>query len=126
MNAAAKPKILVIDDDPSMLQLLGLQLTNAGYEVLMAQDAMAGGRLALEAAPDLMIVDVQMPYMDGFEFVAAAKSDNSTRDIPVVFLTSDDDFADRAKNLGAAAYLMKPVRAQRLLEVVALLTPKLQ
>jgi len=121
---ATKPKILVIDDDQSMLQLLRLQLSNAGYEVLLAEDAVVGGRLALSAAPDLMIVDVKMPYMDGYEFVAAAKSDSGTRNIPVIFLTSVDDIADRAAELGAAAYLTKPVLADRLLEIVALFAAK--
>jgi len=121
---ALKPKVLIIDDDQSMLELLRLQLSNAGYEVLMAQDAMVGGRLALSAAPDLMIVDVKMPYMDGYEFVAAAKSDSGTRNIPVIFLTSVDDIADRAAELGAAAYLTKPVLADRLLEIVALFAAK--
>ena len=117
---ATKPKILVIDDDPSMLHLLKLQLSNAGYDVLMAEDAVVAGHLLLDAAPDLMIVDVKMPYMDGYEFVAAVKADSSTRDIPVIFLTIKEDVADRAAELGAAAYLTKPVLADRLLEVVAL------
>lgn len=67
-----------------------------------------------------MIVDVKMPYMDGYEFVAAVKADSGTRDIPVIFLTIKEDVADRAAELGAAAYLTKPVLADRLLEVVAL------
>ena len=77
--------------------------------------------MILKSKPDLVIVDVQMPYMDGYEFVNALKSDPATRDIPVVFLTTDDNAALQAKKLGVAAFLHKPVMAHRLLEVVGLL-----
>ncbi|HUQ77142.1 MAG TPA: response regulator, partial [Burkholderiales bacterium] len=70
--------------------------------------------------PNLILVDVEMPYMNGYEFVGALKGDPETRDIPVVFLTTDDNVVSQAKRLGAAAYLQKPVTANRLLEVVGL------
>jgi CheY-like chemotaxis protein len=113
-------KILIVDDEESMRQLLRLHLANNGYQVTVAEDAMAAGRMVLEAKPDLMIVDVEMPYMNGYEFVAALKSDPSTSDIPVIFLTTDANVAEQARKLGAAAYLNKPVMADRLLEVVGL------
>ena len=120
-----KARILIVDDDESMLQLLKMHLSNAGYEVMTAEDAVAAGRHVLKARPDLIIADVGMPYMDGYELVAALKADSATRDIPVVFLTSREDVADYAKQLGAVAYLHKPVSADRLLEIVALyVTPR--
>jgi CheY-like chemotaxis protein len=70
--------------------------------------------------PDLAIVDLNMPYLTGDEFVAALRSDPSTKEIPVIFLSASDDLADHAKLLGAVAYLSKPVSAARLLDVVAL------
>jgi CheY-like chemotaxis protein len=88
--------------------------------VLEAKDAIEGGYLVLEAAPDLVICDVNMPYMNGYEFVAAMKSDPLTRHIPVAFLTVEEDVSGNAKRLGAVAYLRKPVTADRLLEVVEL------
>lgn len=103
-----------------MRELLRLHLANHGYEVLAAEDAIVAGHLVLQHKPDLVIVDVQMPYMNGYEFVGAMKSDPATRDIPVVFLTTDDNVASQANRLGAAAYLHKPVMADRLLEVVGL------
>ncbi len=118
-----KARILIVDDDTSMLQLLKRHLSNAGYEVLTAEDGVAAGRHVLKARPDLIIADVGMPYMDGFELVAALKADSATRDIPVVFLTSREDVADYAKELGAVAYLHKPVLADRLVEIVALFVP---
>ena len=122
-KTTTKARILIVDDDKSMLQLLKRHLSNAGYKVLTAEDGVAAGRHVLKARPDLIIADVGMPYMDGFELVAALKADSATRDIPVVFLTSREDVADYAKELGAVAYLHKPVLADRLVEIVALFVP---
>ncbi|TMH91950.1 MAG: response regulator [Betaproteobacteria bacterium] len=124
-KTTTKARILIVDDDKSMLQLLKRHLSNAGYKVLTAEDGVAAGRHVLKARPDLIIADVGMPYMDGYELVAALKADSATRDIPIVFLTSKEDVADYAKQLGAVAYLHKPVLADRLLEIVALyVTPR--
>ena len=112
-------RILVVDDDPDLLGLLRLHLSTAGYEVRAAEDAIQAGYMVLAEPPDLIITDVSMPHMDGFEFVAALKADTSLPDIPVIFLTSDDDDHDRAKALGAVGYVTKPVRADRLLVLVA-------
>lgn len=99
--------------------LVRLHLVNAGYDVLEAEDAIQGGYLAIDTGPDLIVCDVEMPYMNGYEFVAALKSDPVTQHIPVVFLTVVDDVGDQAKKLGAHAYLNKPVLVDRLLEVVS-------
>jgi CheY-like chemotaxis protein len=115
-------KILVIDDDTSMLGLLKTHLENAGYEVLLAEDGIAGGHLALKASPDLILVDVHMPYLSGYELVHALKTDPKTQHIPVVFLTADKQVEERSRKLGAEAYLKKPLNTSRLLEVVALFT----
>jgi CheY-like chemotaxis protein len=112
--------ILVVDDDESICELLRLHLSSAGYEVHVARDAIAAGYLVLRQIPDLIITDVSMPHMDGFEFVAALKSDKSLPYIPVVFLTSLEDGDHRGKDLGAVGYITKPVRADKLLELVAL------
>lgn len=111
--------ILVVDDDASLRQLLRLHLSSAGYEVLVAEDAIAAGYLVLRQPPDLIIADVHMPHMDGFEFVAALKSDKTLPYIPVIFLTSLEEGDQRGKELGAVGYLTKPVRADRLLAMVA-------
>jgi len=110
--------ILVVDDDESIRQLLRLHLSSAGYTVLLAEDAIAAGYLVLRQPPDLIIADVNMPHMDGFEFVAALKSDKTLPYIPVIFLTSVEDGDHRGKELGAVGYLTKPVRADRLLAMV--------
>ncbi len=110
--------ILVVDDDQSLRELLRLHLSSAGYEVTTASDGIEAGYAVLKSPPDLIITDVNMPHMDGYAFVEALKSDNSLPKIPVIFLTSMDDF-DRGKQLGAVGYITKPVRADRLLAVVA-------
>ena len=112
-------RILVVDDDPIMRELLGIHLRNAGYEVQTAEDGLAGGYRVLRSRPDLIICDVNMPHLDGFEFVAALRSDSATRAIPVIFLTSDEEGQSRGKELGAVGYVSKPIRADQLLAVVA-------
>lgn len=112
-------RILVVDDDESIRGLLRMHLTAAGYEVQLAADAIAAGYSVLKAPPDLIITDVNMPHMDGFEFVAALKADTSLPRIPVIFLTSVEDGDSRGRALGAVGYVTKPVRADRLLSLVA-------
>jgi DNA-binding response OmpR family regulator len=111
--------ILIVDDDESIRELLRLHLSSAGYEVSVAEDAIAAGYLVLRSPPDLLICDVNMPHMDGFEFIAALKADKTLPNIPVIFLTSLEDSDHRGKALGAVAYLTKPVRADKLLALVA-------
>ncbi|HEY8070198.1 MAG TPA: response regulator [Burkholderiales bacterium] len=112
-------KILVVDDDESLRELLRMHLASAGYDVSTAADAINAGYQVLKNPPDLILSDVNMPHMDGFEFVAALKSDKTLPYIPVIFLTSVEDGDHRGKELGAVGYLTKPVRADRLLELVA-------
>jgi len=111
--------ILVVDDDESMRDLLRLHLGAAGYEVQVAEDAIVAGYMVLRGAPDLIISDVNMPHMDGFEFIAALKADKNLPNIPVIFLTSVEEGDHRGKALGAVGYITKPVRADKLLSMVA-------
>ena len=111
--------ILIVDDDASIRDLLRMHLSAAGYEVQVAPDAIAAGYIVLRSPPDLIISDINMPHMDGFEFVAALKADTTLPRIPVIFLSSYDEGDDRGKALGAVGYLTKPVRADRLLQMVA-------
>ena len=112
-------RILIVDDDESIRELLRLHLSSAGYQVQVAADAIAAGYSVLRGAPDLIITDISMPHMTGFEFVAALKADPSVPYIPVIFLTSIEDGDLRGKELGAVGYITKPVRADKLLSLVA-------
>jgi len=111
--------ILIVDDDESIRDLLRLHLSAAGYEVHVAEDAIAAGYMLLRSPPDLIISDINMPHMDGFEFIAAVRADKSLPMIPVIFLTTIEDGDLRGKELGAVGYVTKPVRADRLLSLVA-------
>jgi CheY-like chemotaxis protein len=111
--------ILVVDDDPNTRELLRLHLSSAGYAVHVAEDAIAAGYLVLRSPPDLIISDVNMPHMDGFEFIAALRSDSTLPHIPVIFLTTAEEGDQRGKELGAVGYITKPVRSDRLLALVA-------
>src|SRR5262245_46455605 len=111
--------ILVVDDDENMRELLRMHLASAGYEVRVAEDGIAAGYLLLRSPPDLIICDVNMPHMDGFEFIAAVKADTTLPKIPVIFLTSHEEGDERGRQLGAVGYITKPVRADRLLALVA-------
>ena len=74
-------KILVVDDDPNMRELLALHLQNAGYEVQTAEDGIAAGYEVLSKKPDLIICDIQMPHLGGFEFVGALRGDPGVQDV---------------------------------------------
>lgn len=111
--------ILIIDDDANVRELLKLHLGAAGYEVQVAADAIAAGYLVLRSTPDLIVCDVNMPHMNGFEFISALKADTSIPDIPVLFLTTFEEGDQRGKDLGVVGYLTKPIRADRLLALVA-------
>jgi DNA-binding response OmpR family regulator len=110
-------RILVVEDEEVMRELMRLHLSHAGYAVEVAEDAIAAGYAVLKGAPDLIVCDVEMPHMDGFELIAALRADGTVPKVPVVFLTSVDE-EGRARELGAE-YLRKPVRLEELLAVVS-------
>lgn len=115
-----RPKVLIVDDSAEMRLLCSLSLEAQGLAVLEA----ANGRLGLERAraerPDLVLTDVKMPELDGFELAAALHRDRRTKRIPVIFLSGERQPADerRARELGALAYLTKPLDPVALVSVV--------
>lgn len=117
-----KPRVAIVDDDKFIRYLLDLHLRKAGYEVFPAEDAVAAGRLILERMPDVILCDVDMPFMDGYEFVSALRQDPVTCHIPVIFLTVNKTLDERAKSLGAR-HLVKPVMADDLLRAVGEFAP---
>jgi len=117
--ASRTPRILAVDDDPIMRELIRLHLSSIGYDVVVAEDAIVAGKMLLLSKPDLLLVDVDMPYLDGFEFVAAIKQDAELRAIPVIFLTGRENTEKRAAELGAVRHLKKPIFAQQLISAVS-------
>jgi CheY-like chemotaxis protein len=117
------PRILAVDDDPIMRELVRLHLSSVGYDVVVAEDAIVAGKMLLLSRPDLLLVDVDMPYLDGFEFVAAIKEDAELRAIPVIFLTARENSEKRTAELGAVRYLKKPIFSQQLISAVSAIVP---
>jgi len=113
-------KIVVIEDDLTFLDLLRVHLASAGHEVQIAEDAVLGLRAIIDNAPDLILLDLSVPYLDGFEMIAALRSDPATRDIPVIVLTGrgDDETYTEARRLGAAQLLTKPVERDLLIKAI--------
>lgn len=110
--------ILIIEDDECMRALIALHLTEAGYAVSEAEDALVAGRALLQRTPDLLIVDVSLPYMTGLDFVATLIADVAIPRIPVILMTEHEEFAAKADILGTEC-LVKPFVKTRLIEAVA-------
>jgi CheY-like chemotaxis protein len=111
--------ILVMDDDECVRELLYLHLSGAGYQVRLAEDAIAAGHFLLGQRIDLLLADIEMPFMDGLDLVHAIRGDPAVASMPVIFVTSHAEHEGRARELGAVAFLRKPVRADDLLAVLA-------
>jgi DNA-binding response OmpR family regulator len=120
-------KIVVIEDDLTFLDLLRVHLVSAGHEVQTAEDAALGLRAIIADRPDIILLDISVPYLTGFEILKALHSDPATRNIPVIVLTghSDDETYAKAKKLGAADFLTKPTQRDRLINAIdAQLAPR--
>ncbi|HZT62113.1 MAG TPA: response regulator [Burkholderiales bacterium] len=113
-------KIVVIEDDVTFLALLRVHLASAGHEVLTAEDAALGLRAIITEQPDLILLDLTVPYLDGFEMIKALRNDPATKSIPVVVLTGrgDDDTFAKARKLGASQFLTKPVARDVLIRAI--------
>jgi DNA-binding NarL/FixJ family response regulator len=114
-------RLLVVDDDPGLLRAVAETLRAEGYEVTTARrGAEALGYIA-QSLPDLIVSDIRMPGMDGYELVRNLRASARTRLIPIVFLTAKDETADRIAGFrtGVDAYLTKPFEPDELLAVVA-------
>ena len=92
-------RLLVVDDNANMRELLEMHLRAAGYDVHVAEDGIAAGYAVLRSPPDLIISDVQMPHMDGFEFIAALRADKALPRFPVIFLTTMEEGELRGRDL---------------------------
>ena len=109
MNPNKGKKILVIEDEATLQKALNEVLSEEGYNVVSSLDGLRGLELAKEEIPDLILLDIILPKMDGFEVLKRIKEDNKISQIPVIILTNLSDLNDiqKALDLGATTYLVK-------------------
>lgn len=114
-------KVLIVEDNPANLTLATFLLESAGHTVLTAKDAEGGLTLARAERPNLILMDIQLPGMDGLEATAQLKRDDATRDIPVIALTALAMKGDeeRIRAAGCDGYIAKPMRYQEFLATVS-------
>ena len=121
------PKILLVEDNEMNRNMLSRRLIRHGYEVVMAADGQQGTEMAISERPDLILMDMSLPVMNGWEATRQVKGNEVTRQIPVIALTAHAMAGDREKamDVGCDDYDTKPVELPRLLgKIAALLLPK--
>jgi two-component system response regulator RpaA len=111
------PRILVIDDDPAISELVAVNLEMAGYDVSQAEDGIKGQALALQLQPDLIMLDLMLPKVNGFTVCQRLRRDERTAEIPVLMLTALSQTQDKVEgfNAGADDYLTKPFEVEEML-----------
>ncbi len=112
--------ILVVDDDPTLTALVENFLKKNGYEVTAVTEAVDGLEYAMKKDPDLIILDIMMPIINGFNFCKLLKQEKGKENIPILLLTSRDQMKDIELGLemGAEAYLVKPLNTGELLKTI--------
>lgn len=119
-------KILVIDDDRTGTTLVSFLLKSNNYEVFLAGDGEEGLKKAGEEKPDLIVLDVMMPKMDGYTFLRKLKQENSLKIPPVIMLTAKDQMQATFKMEGVADYFVKPLDTEKFLKRVKELVPPVE
>ena len=111
-----RPVVLAADDDDDILELVAFRLDRSGYTVLQARDGEQAFELARTEKPDLAVLDVMMPKLDGFELTRRLRADEATSRMPIILLTAraQDADVDRGFHSGADDYLRKPFSPQEL------------
>lgn len=117
MSAGKVKRILVVDDEPDVTELLEYKLEQEGYKVDVLNDPLSFVAKVRETEPDLMILDIMMPELNGLQLCRIARSDPAMKSIPIIFLTAKGEAEDRVKGLetGADDYLSKPFNTKELL-----------
>ena len=113
-------KILVVDDEPQITEIVEAFLVNAGHEVHISNDGKLAIQKAKEVRPDIILLDIMMPGIDGYSICNEIKSDPGLANVPVVFLTGKDMNEDmgRSFKVGGDMFIKKPFSCERLLEIV--------
>lgn len=105
----AQPRVLMVEDHRDIADLYQLKLQLEGYDVAVASDGVAGLHMARTLLPDVTVLDIHVPQLDGLQLLAALRQDSATQDLPVIVCSEDDNpqMIKEAQRLGAAAYLVK-------------------
>ena len=121
----SKAKILVVDDDGSSLELMEAMLVPNDYEIITADDGLKAVAIIIEKKPDLILLDIMMPGLDGYSTLAKIKENKTISKIPVVMLTAMGFQLNKelASRFGAAGYITKPVDLTELLKTISRLLP---
>ncbi|MBI4436364.1 MAG: response regulator [Candidatus Omnitrophica bacterium] len=116
----SKKKILVVDDEPDILTLITARLEQKGYQVLVAADGLEGLDAAEKEKPDLILVDVSMPRMNGFQMVQLLRMEDTLKEIPIIVITASrqKDEAAWRQQAGVDQFILKPFEAEELLAKV--------
>ena len=116
-NGLMEPTILIIDDDPNNLAVMTSFLEDRTFTILVAEDCKIGLERAHNARPDLILLDILMPQMDGYEICRRLKAMESTKDIPVIFMTALVETEHKIKGFAAGAvdYITKPFQREEVL-----------
>ena len=124
MNSQNQPIILVVDDIATNIALVKAMLRNKNYEVISAQSGAQALKIVEEQKPDIIILDIMMPGMDGYEVLARLRSNEETKDIKVVMLSaiSKEEDIQKAMELGADDYITKPIVVKKLHDALDKLT----
>jgi two-component system alkaline phosphatase synthesis response regulator PhoP len=119
-------KILIVEDDPSFSRAINHIIQMEGYDVITASNGIAGLRMAKEEKPDLLILDVMLPGVDGFEICHQLRQNPQTANLPIIMLSAKGQEVDKTTGLkvGASEYLTKPVDRALLLEKITSLLNK--
>lgn len=123
MQNSVGKKILVVDDEPDVTELVSYRLRREGYEVEVINDPLQIMGKAREFNPDLFVLDIMMPDLDGLKICRMIRADNKLRTVPIVFLTAKGEVEDRIKGLesGADEYISKPFEAKELILRIGLI-----
>jgi DNA-binding response OmpR family regulator len=113
-----RPRVLIVDDDTEIVQAVVVRLGAAGYDVTTAADGEQGFERALETRPHVIVMDIQMPTMDGLTALARIHAHSATRSTPVVVLSACSSTRKHALELGARYFLDKPYNAKTLVAAV--------
>lgn len=120
MSSSAQPRILIIDDDPTVIKLTTSILSSNGYDVLSSPEAPAGLEMAMKEKIDLIVLDVMIPIINGYNICRLLKSQEKYKTIPIILLTSRSEDEDRkiGKEVGADAYIAKPLDRENFLTTI--------